>query len=83
MSGISCTLPEPLEIIPISIQKPILTADLTAGLTAEASKYGSGKLENRPYKRLEIWKFSHFQLFPTFILSDQKFMNPKMIFTTF
>ena len=34
--------------------KPILTADLTAGLTAEASKYGSGKLENRPYKENHI-----------------------------
>ena len=53
--------------------KPILTADLTAGLTAEASKYSSGKLENRPYNWLENWKFPGFPDLSNFILSDQEF----------
>ena len=40
---------------------------------AEASKYSSGKLENRPYKWLENWKFPGFPDLSNFILSDQEF----------
>ena len=83
MSRASNTPPEHLKIIPHFLSKPILTADLTAGLTAEASKYGSGKLENRPYKWLENWKFPEFPAFPILFYLIRNFTNPKMIFTTF